>query len=82
MQGELLVISDKFDCPDMNYPDSTKTVETEERLEYEASTDTLTHISGHQEFNETKVFYRTDRDPTDKSIDWDWYYDIHPNRKP
>ncbi len=81
-EGELLVISDKFRCPDMNYPDITKTVETEERLEYDASTDTLTHISRHQEFNQTKVFHRTDLDPTDKSIDWDWYYDIHPNRKP
>lgn len=82
-EGELLVISDKFPCPDMNHPDdSTRWVETEERLEYNAQTDTLTHISRHQDYNETKVFHRTDRDPTDKSIDWDWYYDIHPNRKP
>lgn len=81
-EGGLLVISDKFRCPDMNYPDSTKTVETEERLEYDTQTDTLTHISRHQDYNETKVFHRTNLDPTDKSIDWDWYYDIHPNRKP
>lgn len=48
----------------------------------DGSSDTLTHISSHQDYNEIKVFHRTDRDPTDKSIDWDWYYDIHPNRKP
>lgn len=80
MDGELLVISDKFNCPDLN--NNTRWVTTEERLEYDAQTDTLTYISRHQDFNETKVFHRTDLDPTDKSIDWDWYYDIHPNRKP
>ena len=91
---ELLVISDKFECPDATDPEGIRTVPTEERLEYDSKTDTITHISIHQSspencssdtgeiFEYKTIFHRTDRGPTDKSIDWDWYYDIHPNRKP
>ncbi len=87
-RGDLLVISDTFDCPDVNDPDGLKTVETEERLEYDAETDIITHISTHQDYysgemGEIKtVFHRTDREPTDKSVDWEWYYGIHPHRRP
>jgi len=85
---DLLVISDTFDCPDANDPDGLKTVKTEERLEYDAVTDTITHFSIHQAYNSGEmgeiktVFHRTDREPTDKSVDWEWYYDIHPHRRP
>ncbi|MDD3414620.1 MAG: hypothetical protein PHY47_11545 [Lachnospiraceae bacterium] len=45
----------------MNDPTGEKRVETEERLEYDVSTDTLTHISRHQDydgkmFDDIKVF--------------------------
>ncbi|MDK2808345.1 MAG: hypothetical protein PWP24_1080, partial [Clostridiales bacterium] len=87
-RGDLLVISDTFDCPDVNDPDGLKYVQTEERLEYDTETDIITHFSIHQAYDgggmeEFKtVFHRTDGKPTDKSVDWEWYYDIHPHRRP
>lgn len=86
--GELIVISDKYMCPDINYPiEDNRFVETEERLEYDPTAHTITHISRHQTVDgdmlEMKnTFHPTELDPTDKSIDWDWYYDIHPYRRP
>lgn len=86
--GEFIVISDKYLCPDINYPiEANQFVETEERLEYDPTTHTITHISRHQTVDGemlevVKTFHPTEIDPTDESIDWEWYYDIHPNRKP